>query len=268
MSIKHILAAMEAKVGSSARKLVLIKLADNANDLGECFPSYLNIADHCEMSKRSIINHIAKLEEDGFLTKEIRKKGVNNTSNLYRLVIQEGGAKSALGGSAKSAPGSAKSALGGSAKSAPLTCHSSEPVTEPKETTYRKLLKSLDVTDIDLINDFITHRKSLKAPITKTALNGFVRESKKAGISLSEALTISIERGWKGFKAEWNMQDTQKSQNAPGQGNNSGSTNGNNYATNQPAYQQSRRQHHATISDHLDRQHRENVAEALANGSL
>jgi len=41
--------AMKLKVGNPTRKLVLLKLADNANDKGECFPSYQHIADHCEV---------------------------------------------------------------------------------------------------------------------------------------------------------------------------------------------------------------------------
>lgn len=37
---------MKLKIGNPARKLVLLKLADNANDDGVCFPSYKNIAEH------------------------------------------------------------------------------------------------------------------------------------------------------------------------------------------------------------------------------
>lgn len=44
---------MKLKIGNPARKLVLLKLADNANDDGVCFPSYKNIAEHCEMSRQS-----------------------------------------------------------------------------------------------------------------------------------------------------------------------------------------------------------------------
>ena len=47
------------------------------------------------------------------------------------------------------------------------------------------------------------HRKACKAPITETALKGFQREADKAGIPLAEAITISIERNWRGFKSEW-----------------------------------------------------------------
>ena len=58
-----------------------------------------------------------------------------------------------------------------------------------------------------LAEDFIAHRKSKRAAITKTVLVGYQREAHKAGIPLAEAITISIERNWQGFKAEWNWRD-------------------------------------------------------------
>lgn len=69
MSMKLMAKAMEIKVGNPLRKLVLIKLADNASDQCECWPSYQYIADQCEISKRSVINHIAALCESGLVKK-------------------------------------------------------------------------------------------------------------------------------------------------------------------------------------------------------
>jgi len=60
----------------------------------------------------------------------------------------------------------------------------------------------------DLQSDFIKHRKSLKAPITITVISGYQREADKAGISIVEAVRTSIERGWRGFKAEWIASNT------------------------------------------------------------
>lgn len=51
--------------------------------------------------------------------------------------------------------------------------------------------------------DFVTLRKSKKAAITTTAMNGFAREAAKAGMTLEAALRTCCERGWTGFKAEW-----------------------------------------------------------------
>lgn len=80
--------AMSIKVGNPLRKLVLIKLADNANDNGECWPSYQHIADHCECSKSAVKDHISALIKLGLMSKENRvgnNNGKGNTSNVYRL---------------------------------------------------------------------------------------------------------------------------------------------------------------------------------------
>ena len=78
-----------------------------------------------------------------------------------------------------------------------------------KKTTQKNSLVLLAEFGIvgQLAEDFIAHRKSKRAAITKTVLVGYQRESHKAGIPLAEAITISIERNWQGFKAEWNWRD-------------------------------------------------------------
>ncbi|EJZ64346.1 replication protein [Shigella flexneri 1485-80] len=128
--------AMEIKVGNPLRKLVLIKLADNASDQGECWPSYQYIADQCEISKRSVINHIAALCESGLVKKITRKGEKGNTSNIYLLHLD--GAENLPGNSANNslhcasdASGSAGVAPVASAGVAPRTSHSFEPVNEP-----------------------------------------------------------------------------------------------------------------------------------------
>lgn len=132
-------AAMKLRVGNPLRKLVLIKLADNASDVGECWPSYQHIADQCEISKRSVMNHITALCEAGLLRKEIRKGGPKgNSSNVYFLTLDGGGAPPAPGvvqqihqGSAAGSPPSESPAPEGSAAAAPRISNSLEPVIEP-----------------------------------------------------------------------------------------------------------------------------------------
>ncbi len=132
--------AMQLKVGNPSRKLVLIKLADNANDKGECFPSYQHVADQCEISRRSVINHIDALCEQGLVRKVYRSGEKGNSSNVYILNLD--GAKISPP-SEKSAPEVVKqfhqpseiSAPPPSEKSAPRTSHSFEPVNEPKDNT-------------------------------------------------------------------------------------------------------------------------------------
>ena len=141
MSMELMVKAMKTKVGNPLRKLVLLKLADNANDQGECWPSYQYIADQCEISKRSAMNHIEALLDAGFLTKTVRKGVKGNSSNVYLLNLDakpanNGGANPAPPsagdslGSANAAPPSANAAPGGSANAAPGISHSLEPVNE------------------------------------------------------------------------------------------------------------------------------------------
>lgn len=69
-----------------AMKLVLLKLADRANDDGECWPGMDVVAAACGVSKASMIRYIQKMEEMGVLSVERRKseEGRQQT-NIYRL---------------------------------------------------------------------------------------------------------------------------------------------------------------------------------------
>ncbi|EON5266312.1 helix-turn-helix domain-containing protein [Escherichia coli] len=158
MSMNLMAKAMNIKVGNPLRKLVLIKLADNANDNGECWPSYQHVADQCEVSRSTVKSHIRALEEMGLLKREFRRKGELNQSNVFYLTLDNaqqiqpesggagaarggagaarGGAGAALGGGAGAARGGAGAALGGGAGAAPRTYHSFEPVNEPKNIMF------------------------------------------------------------------------------------------------------------------------------------
>ena len=85
MSLKYMVKAMDTRVGNSIRKLVLIKLADNANDEGYCWPSHQNVADICEIGHSTARKHISVLEEQGYVLIENRKGPKGNMSNRYKL---------------------------------------------------------------------------------------------------------------------------------------------------------------------------------------
>lgn len=89
MSMILMVQALKAKVGNAGRKLVLVKLADNANDKGECWPSYQHIADHCEMGRSTVKTHIKALEAAGFLT--VMERNGGKSSNRFKLHISSGG---------------------------------------------------------------------------------------------------------------------------------------------------------------------------------
>ena len=209
MSMRLMVQAMNCKVGNPARKLVLLKLADNANDDGICFPSYQYIADKCEMTRRSAISHIECLIKMGLVSKKERKNKDGSISNLYLLHLEQGSENFALGGENISL-GSENFALGGSENISPRTSHSLEPVNEPKKTTQKSeaemLLEQFGITG-QLAKDFIAHRKAKKGVINQTQLNRLQKQADKAGISICEAVEICIERNWQGFNASWDWRD-------------------------------------------------------------
>lgn len=80
--------ALQIKTGNPLRKLVLVKLADNANDQGESWPSVPYIAEQCEISERSVQNHINALVKMGLVRVESRKSANGlNQSNIYHLCL-------------------------------------------------------------------------------------------------------------------------------------------------------------------------------------
>jgi len=130
MSMEMMVRAMKIKVGNPLRKLVLLKLADNASDQGECWPSVPYIAEQCEISERSVQNHIRQLVKDGLvrIEKRLAENGLNR-SNVYHITLSGSGANPAPYGAAP-APGGESPAPGGGAAPAPRISHSFESVNE------------------------------------------------------------------------------------------------------------------------------------------
>jgi uncharacterized protein YdaU (DUF1376 family) len=70
-------------------------------------------------------------------------------------------------------------------------------------TNKKNIYATPDGVSESVWQDFVILRKSKKAAITQTAINGLEREAKKAHLSLEAALRMCCERGWIGFKADW-----------------------------------------------------------------
>ncbi len=101
MSMTLMAKAMGIRVGHPIRKLVLLKLADNANDKGECWPSTRHIADHCECSKSTVRSHVDALVEMGLVKKTNRigrNNGKGNASNVYLLTLDNPISVAGIGG--------------------------------------------------------------------------------------------------------------------------------------------------------------------------
>ena len=134
-----------------ATKLVLLRLADSANDeTGECWPSLKHIQDKCNIKSKNTIRRALEILEQLGLVVVIKRKltATQNTSNLYKLNIKKIlNPSSELGGS--------NSELGGGSNSEPRTNNSFEPINESNSTSGKnfplaKTGKKFVYTDDDL----------------------------------------------------------------------------------------------------------------------
>lgn len=71
-----------------AEKLVLLALADHANDQGDAWPSVETLAKKSSTSSRTVLRILKELESSGWLTRQKRsRKNGSRTSSLYRLAL-------------------------------------------------------------------------------------------------------------------------------------------------------------------------------------
>lgn len=265
MSFKLVAAVFDMKVGNPLRKMVLIKIADQANDDGICWPSYESIARSCEISRRSVVTHIQWLEDNGFLWIERRYNAdeSKNFSNRYHLTLSKakqfkkvktnkskGGANAALvqeaPSGANAALGDAGNALGGAtdalsngagAAPEPISKPINESINESSKAKKKKVVVSKpDELSQQTWDDLLELRKAKRAPLTPTAWkmadNAIEAIQYKTGHSIDQIVTVWVARGWTTVKEEWYFNHIKNNQPQP--------TNyqGNNHAAHQPANSQ------------------------------
>lgn len=71
---------------SHTQKLVLLALADNANDEGSCWPSIATISQKCQLSERCVYEQVGRLVKSHLLS---IKSGGGNRSNVYQLHLRK-----------------------------------------------------------------------------------------------------------------------------------------------------------------------------------
>ena len=83
--------ASKQKAGNGTNKLVLISLANYADDTNTCFPSFKTLVNITELSRSTIIRSIKDLEKRRLINIKERFVDINDskrqTSNLYTLLI-------------------------------------------------------------------------------------------------------------------------------------------------------------------------------------
>ncbi|KIC79398.1 helix-turn-helix domain-containing protein [Pseudomonas sp. C5pp] len=227
MSMELMVKAMKTRVGNPLRKLVLIKLADNASDHGECWPSYQHIADQCEIDRSTVRKHIKHLEAQGLVRIENREGPKGNSTNLYYLTLRNPVGQNSTPVGPEST-GVGPQPTGGVGPESTRTSHSFEPVTEPVEQTVadapsaKKKAPKFDPMTCKPTNvseqtwaDWCQHRKEIRKPLTATTC---AKQAKTlAGHHAPDAvINQSISNGWTGLFPEKVLPGAQQGQRRNG----------------------------------------------------
>ena len=191
--------------------LMMLAIADFADDDGNAYPAVQTLAEKCRMKSRNANVILAALRSSGEL--EVRQNEGPRGTNLYRIVLAGQNLQRLTGvqcitGLQRIAPSPAK------ACSKPLQGLTDEPsvnhqepstkreTKKPSRFNAKSFLVDQGISD-QLASDWLTLRKSKRAEPSKTAIEGIQHEATKAGMTLADALSMCCVRGWQGFKASW-----------------------------------------------------------------
>lgn len=83
-----------------------------------------------------------------------------------------------------------------------------------EENITEKKRKYIPPIPAELLSALMVIRKAKRqGAITEIAYNGMRKQAEAAGLSVEQALTIAVERGWGSFNASWEWQDKPNKQN-------------------------------------------------------
>jgi uncharacterized protein YdaU (DUF1376 family) len=133
-----------------------------------------------------LLKHYFVKLDDGW-----HQKRIDNEIAIYKAKLQQA-----------SNAGKASAERRFNARSTPVG-NKSTSVQPTKNQEPRTNISTPEGVSESVWQEFQKVRKALKAPITEIAIKGIYREAEKANLTLEEALTICVERSWRGFKAEW-----------------------------------------------------------------
>lgn len=215
MSIKIMTLAWSVAVGDHTDKLVLLSLADNANDEGECYPSLTNIAIRCEMHRSTVVRSIQALETAGHVSRTIRM----GRNTVYRIHPSH-----AVASSTEQLVAQSNQSL--SATNPSLSATSPSPLINPSPSENRhKSSTRTRVTipdapppsnlNVEAWHRWVEYRKQIRKPIQPASTLAAQRKLAAFGPDQSAVVEQSIADGYQGLfalKAQSNGKTKQASE--------------------------------------------------------
>ncbi len=204
--------AWEAQL-DCAPKIILISLADQANDDGECYPSVAHLEKRTGLSRMSIFRHLITLEKAGHITRNKR----DGRSTVYHVhPVSNDQTRINLIPVSKRHPYQVDTPPVSKRYDPRInvipiiineSLNNNKDIDEPVKTTKKQpkqklqhVAKPEDVSD-QVWNDYLAIRN--KKIVSSTALAVIRNQAQKAGITLQTALETCCARGWQGFRADW-----------------------------------------------------------------
>lgn len=211
MSVRMLTRVWDVSEHEGTELLMMLAIADFADDDGHSYPSVTTLAKKCRLQPRRANYILAALQASGEL--QVRKNEGPKGTNRYRITLPLH----------SSAPLQPSAPLHSSAPTPALhgikPLHSSAPEPslnrhEPNTTRTRRASCASDVASLlpeveaQTLKDWMQVRKAKRAgPITATVVKGLRSEATKAGMTVQQAVEASCLRGWQSFKAEWVSDD-------------------------------------------------------------
>jgi hypothetical protein len=211
MSFQAMTWAVSQECENAGQKLVLIMLANHTNGhTGQCNPSHKLLADECSMGISTLKRHLQGLADKGYIdVLAVIQDGVN-LPNHYRLKL-EGVGPNRAGGSVQiglvvgpnRTEGGSKLGRGVGPNRATNQEHINQEDEPGTETVRRQAIACPPDVDQQVWADWVQLRKTKRATVTQTVVDGARKEAEKADMSLSEFLAVWCRRGSQGLEAAW-----------------------------------------------------------------
>lgn len=204
MSIKIMSQVWEREDLDPYERLVVLCLADHANDEGVCYPSVGRLCQRTGMKERGVQNVLKRLSERGVLT--VQKNAGMKGANLYTV-------------HATPAPDAPRTECTPASDAPlpphPITCTPAPDAPEPSITTKEPSSKS-DAAQVrealtawaggEAADSFIAFRRKIRKPLTPTAAKRIAKvlnEILSKGGDPDDALGFAEEKGWQSIEADW-----------------------------------------------------------------
>lgn len=200
---------------SPTEKLILLALADHADDAGRCYPSIDRLASRTCLSERALQVNIKALTAKGFIV--IEQGGGRGRANVYRVDINPAPEtpfeKHRFRNTVSHVVNPARRAL----NPAPDAPQPSVTIIEPsevsnktREPTVEDLLSSVTTREAAL--SFIAYRKKHKAKaltvVAAKKLGQTLANMAAKGLDTADALATAEERGWATIKEDWYLKES------------------------------------------------------------